>query len=445
MPTVVPRTRLTPAQLAKVAKRTRTLELFDELAAKADRALEFRFMGDRSWLLTDPAACREALAAPPELITRSPMYRKMSLLIGHSLLTTEGREHRRRRRLVQPVFTPRHVADYAPAMVAAAETTAALWRDEPVVDIEREMAALTLGAIGAAVLGLDGRAHARQIGAALDRLQRAIALMLVPGAEQLLRRRAFVIRPLLRAVDDLRAVAVRAAGSEAVLVESLRQQRDGDELAPADLVDELLTMLLAGHETTAMTLTWAWWWLDRKRDVAEQMRAEHEAVLGDRAPGYDDLARLPFTTAVVAETLRLRPPAWIIERQVAGACTLAGLAPPPGTILLISPWLLHRNPASWSDPEDFFPRRWLGASGAFDDAAPGQPRGAWLPFGAGSHVCVGASFAWAEAVLVLATLARTCRPVALEPEAPTRAAATLRPAGPIRMRIAATAPSRISA
>lgn len=418
------------------AVRTQTLRLFDELALHADRAVEFHFLGQRSWLLTDPAAAREALAAPPELVTRSPVYRKIAVLLGQTLLTTDGREHRRRRRLIQPAFQPRHMAEYAPHIVASAEATRDEWHDGAVVDVEREMAALTLGAIGAAVLGIDGRAHARRIGAALDRLQRAIALLLVPGAETMLRARVPILRPLLAAIDELHEVAREATGTDAAFLRAMRDaDTDGQPLTDDDLRNELLTLLLAGHETTAMTLTWAWWFLDRHRDIADGMRAEHARVLGDRAPAYDDLTALPWTSAVVAETLRLRPPAWIIERQVVSECDLAGLPPPVGTVLLVSPWVLHRDRASWAKPHAFRPERWLDATGRFDESAPGQPRGAWLPFGAGSHVCVGASFGWGEAVLALATLARAWRPERTTRDLPMRATATLRPAVPARMRV----------
>jgi cytochrome P450 len=158
-------------------------------------------------------------------------------------------------------------------------------------------------------------------------------------------------------------------------------------------------------------------------------------VLDDREPSYDDVAALPFTTAVVSETLRLRPAAWIIEREVAAPVDLAGLRPPVGTVLAISPWVLHRDPRSWADPLSFVPERWIGKDGGYDDAAPGQPRGAWLPFGAGSHVCVGAAFAWTEAVLVLAKLARRWRAADSDPAMRMRAGATLRPATPMLMRL----------
>jgi cytochrome P450 len=268
-----------------------------------------------------------------------------------------------------------------------------------------------------------------------------MVLMLVPGADRLLRSSVPVpgLGRLRRSVAEFAAIGTEAAASDAPLVRALRDAVDQDaRLSPEDLRDELLTLLLAGHETTATTLTWAWWFLDRHPELARRVRAEHEAVLAERLPSYDDLEALPLTTAVVAETLRLRPPAWILEREVVGDLDLAGLRPPRRTVLAISPWLLHRDPAVWPDPDAFRPERWLTAAGRYDQNAPGHPRGSYLPFGAGSHVCVGASFAWAEAVLVLATLVRRWCPVSVVGDPGTRALATVRPAVPLRMRLVGT-------
>jgi cytochrome P450 len=432
----VPRLRMSPSRLRDIVVRTRTLGMFDGLAAHADRAVELRLPGERMWLITDPAAARQALVEPSDVVTRSSRYRRIRVILGHSLVTTDGADHHRRRRLIQPTFGPRHVRDYAPAMVAAAEETDRAWQAGTVVRMEQEMAGLTLSAIGRAVLGFDGRAHAERVGVALDRLQRAIALTLVPGSDLLLNSRLPVLRQLRAAVAELHDIAEGATGSDAPLVTALRELSAHDDgLSPRDLRDELLTLLLAGHETTAGTLTWAWWLLDHHPDVAERLRAEVSTVLSERTPTYDDVDRLPFTTAVVSETLRLRPAAWIVEREVVQPVDLAGLRPPVGTILAVSPWVLHRDPSSWTDPQRFDPARWLSAAGRYDDEAPGQPRGAWMPFGAGSHVCVGAAFAWTEAVLVLATLARRWRPTGSDPAMQTRAGATVRPAKPMLMRL----------
>ena len=416
--------------------RTRTLALFDEFARQADRAVELRLLGERAWLLTDPESCRQALAAPPHLVTRSSRYRKVSLIVGRSLLTTDGSEHRSRRRMIQPAFHQQRIRAYADAMVGAAEGSRDTWYAGRVVDMDREMAALSLAAIGTAVLGIDGRAEAARVSSALDRLQRAIALVLVPGGERLLGSRLPVLGRLRAASDELRGIAARAMSSDAELASALRDRQAAGLLSDDDVRDELLTLLLAGHETTAVTLTWAWWLLDGNREAARVLREELHRVVGDRTSCYDDVGALPFTTAVIAETLRLRPAAWIIERQVVGPLDLDGLRPPEGTVLLISPWLLHRDVASWDDPAAFRPERWLTADGRFSDEAPGQPRGAWLPFGAGAHVCIGASFAWTEAILALATLAGTWHPTAVaRGDLPTRATATLRPACNVRMRV----------
>jgi cytochrome P450 len=411
--------------------------MFDDIARGATGgAVDMSLPGERAWLLTDPAAARQALVERSDVVTRSSRYQRIQVVLGRSLLTTDGADHRRRRRVIQPTFQPRHVRDYAPAIVAAAAQTDASWRAGSVVAMEQEMAAVAMSAIGRAVLGLDGREHAEHVGWSLDRLQRAIALLLVPGAEHLLTSRVPVLRRLRDAIADLRDMSDVASRSNAPFVAALRElSEQGEVLSQQDLRDELLTLLLAGHETTATTLTWAWWLLDRHPAVADRLREEVAAVAGERALTYDDVAALPFTTAVVSETLRLRPAAWMIERQVVAPVDLAGFAPPPGTVLLISPWLLHRDPASWSDPLSFVPDRWLNADGAYDDSAPGQPRGAWLPFGAGSHVCVGAAFAWAEAVLVLATLARRWRPTGSDPTMGVRAGVTVRPAKPMLMRL----------
>ena len=427
---------MTPARVRNIVVRTRTVQLFDELAAHADGAVELRLPGERSWLLTEPAAARQALVEPSDVVTRSSRYRRIRVILGHSLLTTDGADHHRRRRVIQPTFQPRHVREYVPSIVEAAAETDRSWQPGAVVRMEQEMAALTLSAIGRAILGLDGRKHAERIGEAVDSLQRAIALTLVPGSDRLFRSRLPVLRRLREAVAELTGIATEASGSEAPFVAALREvSKDNDALSPNDVRDELLTLLLAGHETTATTLTWAWWFLDRAPHVAERLRAEIADVIGDRTPSYDDVDRLPFTTAVVSETLRLRPAAWVVEREVAAPVDLAGLRPPVGTILTISPWVLHRDPASWRDPHAFLPQRWLNDDGRYDDAAPGQPRGAWLPFGAGSHVCVGASFAWTEAILVLAMLARRWRPTGSDPSMGLRAGATLRPAAPMVMRL----------
>jgi cytochrome P450 len=195
-----------------------------------------------------------------------------------------------------------------------------------------------------------------------------------------------------------------------------------------------MTRLLAGHETTANALTWCWHLLSRHPKVAARLRAELDDL--GRPSSYDDLTALPFTTACIAETMRLYPPAWILEREVTEPIELDGYTIPVGAVVLASQYALHRDPRWWRDPETFDPTRWLTTEGRFDEDAPGQPRGAWFPFGAGTRQCIGESFAWAEAVLVLARLAVHWAPQSLT-EPKLHAAVTLRPEGGLPARLLA--------
>jgi cytochrome P450 len=432
-PDAPPRFRLSPRQLVATVDRTRSADLWDEMAdyARPEGVAWFRFMGATNWVVTKPEWVRQVLTAPPDVIVRSGTFRRLSVLIGDSLLTTDGPAHRLRRRQMQPAFHHRRLSSYADSMVAAAAASAEHWRDGQAVEMEREMAALTMDAIGRAVLGIDGRRVAPTVAAELDRLMRALPLLFVPRFERLADRRVPGLGWLRHALSTLRGIADDAArDSDAALVQALREvTADVPELSREQVSAELLTLLLAGHETTAVLLSWAWWFLDTNPDVAERLRAEVRDVIGDRLPSYDDIDRLPFTQAVVAETLRLRPPAWVLERQVAGDIDFGGHRPQPGTVLLLPIWVMHRDPRWWEEPLVFEPSRWLTPEGRYDEAAPGQPRAAYLPFGAGAHVCIGASFAWTEAVMALAVLVPRWRPT-LAPDARVaiRASITLRPA-----------------
>jgi cytochrome P450 len=217
----------------------------------------------------------------------------------------------------------------------------------------------------------------------------------------------------------------------------LAATEDGEGFTEQQVLDETLTLMLAGFETTANALSWTWWLLDQNPDVAARLRAEIDATIGDAVPSYDDIARLPYTMATIAETLRLRPPAWILERETLEAFDLGDYHLEAGQTILISPWVIHQDPRWWGpDAHAYRPDRWINAAGGFDHSAPGQPRGAYFPFGAGSRMCIGEQFAWSEAVIVLATLARRWAPAIVPGQrVKTWAAVTLRPHPGIMMRL----------
>lgn len=428
-----PRFRFNPRRVYWSLDRTRSAELWEEIgdAARADGLVRFRFAGDTCWIVTDPTWVRQVLTSPPDIVGRSASFQKMRIVLGDSLLTTEGAEHRLRRRQMQPAFHRERLKVYAASMVDAAKATDAEWRAGAAVHMDRDMAALTMDAIGRAVLDVDGRALAPSIGKALENLMRSMPLMFVPKVDKLADKPIPGLGWLRKSIAHLDNVArSSAATSDAELVRSLRTAvEDLPQLSEQDVRDELLTLLMAGHETTAVTLTWLWWLLDQHPEVGDRMCEEVTSVLGDRDPTYDDVERLSYTQSVVAETLRLRPAAWINERSVTGDLALGPYRPRRGDIVLVPTWVVQRDERWWSEPEAFRPERWLDADGGYDEKAPGQPRGAYLPFGAGAHACIGQSFAWTEAVLALAVLVPKWRPT-LAPDARVgiRASVTMRPA-----------------
>jgi cytochrome P450 len=243
----------------------------------------------------------------------------------------------------------------------------------------------------------------------------------VPGAQRAAAQLGGMVG---RVIDERRAAGPRA---EPDLLDLL--MRDGDPpLSDAELRDEVLTLLLAGHETTAAALTWTLILLSRYPAARDRLEAEADEVLGDREPDAGDVDRLPWTRAVLSESMRLYPPAWTIERDAVADDDVAGTVVTAGSTVAISPYLLHRNPDLWPDPEGFRPERFLGEQD--------RPRHAYLPFGGGRRICVGAGFAMMEAVLVLALISRSVR-LDLAPgvAVPSRAEVTLRPARPVPMRV----------
>lgn len=336
--------------------------------------------------------------------------------LGDGLLTSEGALWRRQRSVVQPVFGHRRITGQAGIVAEEAallvDRLRARQGDGP-VDVVRELTGLTLGVLGRTLLDAD-LARFDAIGESFEAVQDQAMFEMaslgavptwVPLPRQVRFRRAR--RHLQRVVDRLvaeRAADLREDAGDALsrLIVSTRREAD-PQVGRQRLRDELVTLLLAGHETTASTLGWTFHLLDRHPRVWERLRAEAVEVLGDRPPGYADLKRLRYTAMVVSEAMRLYPPVWILTRQAQADDDVGGFHVPAGSDVLISPYTLHRHPAFWSEPERFRPDR-------FD---PGQqtdrPRYAYLPFGAGPRFCVGSHLGMLEASFVLAAVARELR------------------------------------
>jgi cytochrome P450 len=327
-------------------------------------------------------------------------------MIGDSLLTTEGEEHHRQRRLIQPLFHHDRIAGYAADMVELADRTADGWRDEQPVDAHAEMGRLTLGVVSRTLFGTDlpagaSRAIAGALSGTLAQFDRVFSPLL-PITERLPLPATRRFRAAHETFDRLVYGLIerrRAEGAtrDDLLSMLLRAQEAGAGMTDTQVRDEAITLFLAGHETTSNALTWTWYLLSKHPDVRRAWHAELDELLGDRPPTAADLPRLPLTDAVLHEAIRLYPPAWAMGRTALEAHAAGGFDVPAGTTVVVSPWLLHHDPRWFPDPLAFRPDRW--------PAGP-EPRHAYVPFGAGPRMCIGEPFAWMEAALLLTTIGR---------------------------------------
>jgi cytochrome P450 len=401
-------------------------------------------------LLSKPDDVAHVLVGNQANYVKAPTYRPLKEVLGNGLLTNEGEDWARQRRLVQPMFARRHVLGFAPAMVGAATSMLDGWTERPygtVVDVSREMGALALDVVGRALFSSDLTGEAGEMAPALTtvreayiKLVRSLLFWVVPNYEKWRtpsRRRAERAEAHLRDVVNRIIARRRAEGTPTErppdlldMVLAARDEASGAAMSEQQVRDELMTFLLAGHETTANALTWTLYLLSTHPDARARLEAEVDEMLTGRPPTAADADKLEWANAVVSESMRLYPPAWILERQAVASDELAGEPIPPGSILVTPPYLVHRNPEHWPNPEGFDPTRFLPG------AAAGRHRYAYLPFGGGRRQCVGGGFATLEATLLLAAITQRFRLNLVPGFRPTpQPTVTLRPAGGIPMTL----------
>jgi cytochrome P450 len=361
------------------------------------------------YVLNHPDLVHLVLVERHHDVRKGPTMDAARRMLGESVLTSNGAAHLERRRLLQPIFHHARIETYGEVMVDRATRAAATWRDGQRLDVHAEMARLTLAIVARTLFGVDLEdARAREIGAALTEVlaqyDRAFSPWLrvterlpLPANRRFERARAVFDGTVYGLIRERRAAAEPGDDLLSLL---LTAEEDGVRLSDEQVRDEAITLFLAGHETTANALTWAWYLLGGHPGAAATLRAELDAALGGGPPSVADVPRLPYAGAAIREAMRRYPPAWAIGRRVVGDLEAGGYALPAGSVLVVSPWLLHHDPRWWPEPEAFRPERWL-----MED--PSRPRLAYLPFGAGPRMCIGEGFATLEAVLVLATIART--------------------------------------
>jgi cytochrome P450 len=401
-----PLVTINPWRFARASGSDRLRQMM--AAAAVGPIVRIRMAHRTFWLVQDPELVGHVLDRNHRNFRKSDRYAEVKPFLGEGLLTSEGEAWRRQRRRASPAFHHKRLPAIAAAMVA--ETRARLDRWEAVerrgqaFDVLPEMMALTLSVVtrclyGEAwdVAGDFSRALAFVLARTDQRLTLPFAVPVqVPTPANLRFKQAKGV--LDRYVFDMigRRRDGRTSGADLLSMLMQPDAETGDVMSEAELRDEIMTMVLAGHETTANALAWTWYLLAKVPWVERAVRDEVASVLGSRDPAFEDLPRLSLTARVLQEAMRLYPPAWLIERQNLAADVLGGVPIAPGTRVSISPFTLHHSPELWDNPEGFDPDRFLPESVA------ARPKFAYIPFGGGPRLCIGNQFAQMEALIILA-------------------------------------------
>jgi cytochrome P450 len=391
------------------------LGVFREWGARYGDIVYYRVLYRHVYFLNHPDLVKEVLQTQQQNFIKGHVLRNNRRIFGNGLLTSEGAAWLKQRRLIQPAFNHESVERYGQAMVAHVERMLTGWRDGESRDVYFEMMRVTLEIVTTVLFQVEIAAERDRFAAAVNTL-----LELSSGGRMLL-------PSLLRLVptqDNLRYMR-SARRLDAIVYELIRRQReqnggrgsgsdskglmsvllhlrgeDGGPMADEQVRDEVMTLLLAGHETTAVTLAWTWYLLAQHPEIEAKLLAELQSVLKGRSPGPRDLPALRYTERVVKEAIRLYPPIWAMARTPLNDCEIGGYRVPAGSAVMMSQWVMHRDARYYDEPQRFDPDRWV------DERMKGIPKFAYFPFGGGPRVCIGASFAMMESVLILATVAQ---------------------------------------
>ena len=402
-----------PAQHLFVMRRD-PLAFLTGLARRYGDGVHFRLAAQHVTLLSDPEHVRDVLVTRQRTFVKSRALDRARLLLGEGLLTANGEHHLRQRRLAQPAFHRQRMAGYASTMIEEGLKIRETWRDGAELDVSREMMRVTLAIAGRTMFSTDVSGEAEEIGAALTNALELFDIAVLPFAEVFVklplprsrrfnRARARLDQTIHRIIAERRRDGRDRGDLLSMLMLARDEEGDGTGMSDAQLRDEALTIFLAGHETTANALAWTWYLLAQNPQAESRLHAELEAVLGMEAPEAEDFPALDYTRRVLAESMRLYPPAWVLGRRPLVDFEIGGHLVRAGSIVLMSQWVVHRDPRWWADPLRFDPDRWGGP------AERERPRFAYFPFGGGTRQCIGEHFAWMEGVLLLATIAQRWR------------------------------------
>jgi len=414
------------------AYRKGPLPFFQNLTRYGDISY-FRLGPQEAFFLNHPDYIKDVLVTNHQNFHKGLALQRAKRLLGEGLLTSEGEFHRRQKRLAQPAFHRARVASYAGVMTAYATETRGRWRDGAAVDMSEEMMRLTLGIVGKTLFDADVVSDAREVGEAMAVAMDLFNTIVIPFFELLeklplpqFRRfdnaRARLDSIIYRLIEERRRSGEDRGDLLSMLLLAQDTEGDGATMTDEQLRDELMTIFLAGHETTANALTWTWYLLSQNPEAEAKLHVEIDRVLEGRLPTFEDVAQLKFTEMVLAESMRLYPPAWAIGRLATNESEIGGYIVPKKSLVLMSQYVMHRDSRYFTEPLRFDPNRWT------TEARESRPQFSYFPFGGGPRRCIGEGFAWMEGILLLATLAQQWQmrlvadhPVALKPVITLRA------------------------
>lgn len=392
------------------------------LAALGDISF-FRMGSQQAFFVNHPDFIRDLLVTNHSKFHKGRALKRAKKLLGEGLLTSEGESHLRQRRMMQPAFHRQRVNNYAETMIEYGEKMANAWRENEVRDLSKEMMHLTLQIVGKTLFNANVEDEADEVGTAMTTLVELFDYLLLPFSEILEKLPLPQARRFDRAKQTLDKIIYgiieerRKSGADkgdllSMLLAARDEEGDGGGMTDEQIRDEALTLFLAGHETTANALTFTWYLLSQNPETEAKFHAELDQLFPNgETPKPEDYTRLKYTEAVLAEAMRLFPPAWALGRLAIEEHEIGGYTIPKGALIIASMFVMQRDERFWENAEKFQPERWLKEN-AVKEA--GQ-KFIYFPFGGGVRRCIGEQFAWMEGVLLLATLGRKWK-LRLQPE-----------------------------
>jgi len=391
--------------------RRDSIGFLKRIAGEYGDIVHFKIGPIRIVLLNHPDLIKEVLTTQHRNFVKGRPLEMAKELLGEGLLTSEGDFHKRQSRLIQPAFHRSMIESYVPALTKCVTQLMDSWKENMTVDVKEEMTNMSIAIAGKTLFGSDTQQEAEEINQALDTATSLFGRIPLPFSEFLLKlplpgtlrfnkAKARLDKTIYRMIDERRRNKVEKGDLLSLLIGSQDEESDEGRMSDQQVRDEAITLFLTAFDTTSTALTWTWYLLSQNPEAEDELHEELDRVLNGRLPTVHDIAQLKFTKMVFGESMRLYPPSYVIPRQAVEDFPIDKYIIPGGSIILLSPYLIHHDPRFHPDPEKFDPHAW-------DDHSHGMnSKYEYFPFSRGPRSCIGEPFAWMQGILVLATIAQ---------------------------------------